>query len=270
MSAKLLQIKTETERSETDKQYSLIKIFTIWIAAALPMGLITWVIVPFLIPRVEVEPGLLFMPLVVFGLFWQGLLSFIILKQEVVPFAWKNLKKRLWMNHPIHPKTGISSKKLYLWAVLGAVALFAWDRIGPLGVLDKLWVKALPAISVPDYANLEKLSGVALDQWWLLALLFPWVLFNYVLGEELLFRGVLLPKMKGVFGKWDWLANAMFFTLYHLHQPWEFPSQIILRDWIFPGYNKIFKSFWMSCIVHGSIRTIGIYVIFSLLITGKL
>ncbi len=256
--------------SQTDEQYSLKKILTIWAAAALPMGLITWVIMPFLLPRVEVEPGLIFMPLIVLGLIWQGVLSFIILKREVVPFTKENLKKRLWINHPIDPKTGVASKKLYWWALLGAVVLFAWDQIGPLGFLDELWVKALPAITVPDYANLEKLSGVALDQWWLLVLLFPWTLFNYVLGEELLFRGVLLPKMNGVFGKWDWLANAMIFTLYHLHQPWEIPSQIVIRDWIFPFINKRFNSFWMSCIVHGALRTIGIYVIFTLLIMGKL
>jgi len=32
-------------------------------------------------------------------------------------------------------------------------------------------------------------------------------LFNTFLGEELLFRGLLLPRMAGVFGKWDWVMN---------------------------------------------------------------
>ena len=27
--------------------------------------------------------------------------------------------------------------------------------------------------------------------------------------------------MGGVFGKGDWLANAVIFGLYHLHQPWS-------------------------------------------------
>jgi len=253
-----------------EQQYSLLKILAIWASAALPMGFITWVIMPFLIPRVMMHPGLIYMPLVVMGLIWQGVLSFIILKREVVPFTWENLKKRLWINHPIHPKTGVSSKKLYLWALLGALLLLIWDQVGLLRGLDELFVETFPAIALPDFANLEMLPEVALGQWWLLALLLPWTLFNYVLGEELLFRGVLLPKMNGVFGKWDWLANAMIFTLYHLHQPWEIPSQIIFRDWVFPVYNKVFKSFWMSCIVHGSIRAIMLYVIVTLMILGKL
>jgi uncharacterized protein len=31
------------------------------------------------------------------------------------------------------------------------------------------------------------------------------------LGEEFLFRGVLLPCMEGVFGRWSWVANGVLF-----------------------------------------------------------
>jgi membrane protease YdiL (CAAX protease family) len=37
---------------------------------------------------------------------------------------------------------------------------------------------------------------------WYALLLVLWV-FNTVLGEELLFRGLLLPRMNGVFGRGD-------------------------------------------------------------------
>ena len=176
----------------------------------------------------------------------------------------------MWLNHPVHPKTGVPAKKLYWWALLGAAALLVWDQLGLLNGLNERWVEIFPAFAQPEYAKLENLPAVALGQWWLLALLLPWTVFNYVLGEELLFRGVLLPKMKGVFGRWDWIANGMLFSAYHLHQPWEIPSQIILRDWIFPGYNKLFKSFWMSCIVHGALNAIALYVLVTLMILGVL
>ena len=48
--------------------------------------------------------------------------------------------------------------------------------------------------------------------------------FNTVLGEELLFRGYLLPRMQGTFGRVDWLANGVLFALYHVHVPWVIPS----------------------------------------------
>jgi membrane protease YdiL (CAAX protease family) len=51
--------------------------------------------------------------------------------------------------------------------------------------------------------------------------------FNTVLGEELLFRGYLLPRMCGAFRRSDWLANGVLFALYHLHQPWTMPEALL-------------------------------------------
>jgi membrane protease YdiL (CAAX protease family) len=53
-----------------------------------------------------------------------------------------------------------------------------------------------------------------------------WV-FNTVLGEELLFRGYLLPRMAGAFGRYDWLANGLLFSAYHVHVPWAIPHSLI-------------------------------------------
>ena len=44
--------------------------------------------------------------------------------------------------------------------------------------------------------------------------------FN-ILGEEFFWRGVMLPKMNGVFGKWDGVANGVIGGAYHLSQPWQ-------------------------------------------------
>jgi Type II CAAX prenyl endopeptidase Rce1-like len=64
------------------------------------------------------------------------------------------------------------------------------------------------------------------SDWELFALVLVMLVFNTVLGEELLFRGLLLPRMRGVFGRADWIANAVLFGLYHLHQPWSIPSSV--------------------------------------------
>ncbi len=52
-------------------------------------------------------------------------------------------------------------------------------------------------------------------------------MFNTVLGEELLFRGFLLPRMNGVLGRRDWLANGVLFAVYHLHEPWVIPAGLL-------------------------------------------
>jgi uncharacterized protein len=51
--------------------------------------------------------------------------------------------------------------------------------------------------------------------------------FNTFLGEEFLFRGVLLPKMEGVFGRGSWVANGVLFGLYHVHRLWGTPSSVL-------------------------------------------
>ncbi len=52
------------------------------------------------------------------------------------------------------------------------------------------------------------------------------LVFN-VFGEEIYYRGYLLPRMRGAFGKWDWVANGVLFTLKHVYQRWLFPGILV-------------------------------------------
>lgn len=49
------------------------------------------------------------------------------------------------------------------------------------------------------------------------------LVFN-IFGEEIYYRGYLLPRMRGVFGRWDWIANGIGFTLKHIYQRWLYPG----------------------------------------------
>ena len=97
MNTALVQINSRaTATIEKGEQYSLAKILGIWASVALPMGLIRWAVVPILIPRVDINPGFLYLILITLGLAWQGIIAYIILRQEVKPFSWEGLKDRLW------------------------------------------------------------------------------------------------------------------------------------------------------------------------------
>lgn len=52
------------------------------------------------------------------------------------------------------------------------------------------------------------------------------LVFN-IFGEEIYYRGYLLPRMRGVFGQWDWVANGILFTLKHIYQRWLFPGILV-------------------------------------------
>jgi membrane protease YdiL (CAAX protease family) len=48
-----------------------------------------------------------------------------------------------------------------------------------------------------------------------------------VFGEEIYYRGYLLPRMRGAFGRWDWVANGVLFTLKHVYQRWVWPGILV-------------------------------------------
>ena len=94
--------------------------------------------------------------------------------------------------------------------------------------IQSAWVSVFPFLAEPKGYSfdvifqsqeiLARLEGA----WWFLALFVISAVFNTILGEEFLFRGVLLPRMEGVFGRWSWVANGVLFGFYHVHLPWEY------------------------------------------------
>jgi len=52
------------------------------------------------------------------------------------------------------------------------------------------------------------------------------LVFN-IIGEEVYYRGYLLPRMRGAFGRWDWVANGVLFTLKHVYQRWLYPGILV-------------------------------------------
>jgi len=237
----------------------------IWASVALPIGFIYWVAMPVAIP-LAVNPGLLYLHLIVVGMLWQAVVAYVILRREVKPFTWKNIKDRLWLHTPRDRRTAVQSKWLYLWAI----PLIVINQVGPmiLGVLNDAWVRTLPFLAPPPYTFLQSMGSVVAGQWWLLAVVALLIAGNYVLGEELIFRGILLPKMNGVFANRDFIANNVLFSTYHLHKIAIWPELLIL-DWIYPWAAKRFQSYWMAVIIHGS-EAVLVIVLVPLAIMGLL
>ena len=52
-------------------------------------------------------------------------------------------------------------------------------------------------------------------------------LVGNIFGEEIYYRGYLLPRMRGAFGRWDWVANGVLFTLKHVYQRWLYPGILV-------------------------------------------
>jgi membrane protease YdiL (CAAX protease family) len=247
------------------EQYSLAKILGIWAAAALPMALLAWVIAPVIIPHLPLHSGITYWLLIIAGMSWQFVVALFILRRELGNLRWDVLRKRLWLNLPRDPHTGRARARLFWWVVPCLMFTFTIGIV-LARYLDAPVTALFPALQMPARADQSRLADPQfIGQWWLLGvLLISWV-FNYFLGEELLFRGVLLPKMRGVFGRWDWVANAVLFGLYHLHMPWSLPSNI-LANLAYTWPARRFRSNWMSVIVHGVEGLIVLPIVLSVIL----
>ena len=240
-------------------QYSLAKILGLWALAAVPMGILGWVVFPLLTPDFATDPlgaGVTRIALLALGLVWQFALSLLIVRREEGDLRRATIKRRLRLTTPRDPATGEPRRRLWLWAVpfvavIALVEMLLARRIGAA------WVSAFPFLAEPAGYSfdaifrsreiLERLEGA----WWFLALFLVYAAFNTILGEEFLFRGVLLPRMAGVFGRWSWAANGVLFGLYHLHQPWGIPKSVLTGLlYAFPAYR--FRSTWMSIVLHSA------------------
>ncbi len=250
-------------------QYTLPQILGIWAAAALPMGILGWVVAPALVSGAATsrEAFTIRVMVLTVGLVWQFVLAMLIVYREAGDLRWATIRRRLWLNTPKDPTSGQPRGKLWLWLVPLIVLIAGWE-LALYAPLDQLWVNLFPLFAEPAGFSGRELfeSQEARDQlvgaWGFLALFAVSALFNTFLGEELLLRGVLLPKMRGVFGKWDWLANGVLFGLYHLHQPWGIPGNIVSATFLEAYPARRFRSVWIAIIIHSGQ---SVYFLFLLL-----
>jgi membrane protease YdiL (CAAX protease family) len=244
----------EVDRYAAVEQYSLRKILAVWAAAAVPMGALAWVVAPLLKDRFSGPEPLIQSLLVCLtaGLVWQFVLTLILLRREIGSFEWPRVRDALWLRPPRDPKTGRVGGKVWWWALPFVLAFVVWAVV--------------PQLPIPSDMDLLKFLGSDAGQdffsgaWGWFAVIVALAVFNTVLGEELLFRGLLLPRMRGVFGKRDWVANGAMFALYHLHMPWTILNTFIDGIFLNAYPSRRFQSAWMGIIVHSaqSVAIVGL------------
>lgn len=260
--------------TQSNAQYSLAKILGIWLLAAVPMGILGWIVAPALEPNITEDPigaAVTRIGVLTVGLVWQFVLSMIIVRREEGDLRWSTIQQRFWLNKPRDPKTGKPRSLLWLW-VVPLLVLVALEEIFVGSALSRIWVSLFPFLAEPAGFALDsvlespEIQAQLVGAWGFLGLFFVNAVFNTVLGEEFLFRGVLLPKMEGVFGKWDWVANGVLSGAYHFHQPWGILGGIISGAFLFALPSKHFRCTWMAIITHSGQSVFFLFLILGLVL----
>jgi len=261
----------DSPSTPANDQYSLAKILGIWAAVAVPMPILVYVIAPALKSRIDMNPVIILWLMIIVGMVWQFVVSLVVLYSELGTLRWSVIRKRMWYQTPRDPNTGVPKARLLWWVLAGLVLNFLATQTPVAPFLNNIMMTVFPFLRpLHDSGSQLALDAVMSPEyvgaWWLLGLVLVSNLFNHFLGEEWLFRGVLLPKMKGVFGKWDWVANLALFGLYHLNKPWE--SLGIFTSFLITGWaSRRFQSNWIFVIVHG-FNGVIIFVMTLAVVTG--
>ena len=252
----------ELDRYQGVRQYSRAQILAVWAAAALPMGLLSWVVAPRLADELsgagDVPMFKALILLLTAGMVWQFLLVAGLVWFEQRSLRWSTVRDALWLRSPRSPRSGRVGGRLWL-ILIPLFLLFASEEF-------------FPAVSPPAGRDLAVFFDAQAGQnfmsgnWGWFGLILVMFLFNTVLGEELLFRGLLLPRMNRAFGRGDWAANGFLFAAYHLHVPWMMPATLIIDTFAICYPSRRYQSAWIGIAVHSTQSVFFAFVLLMLVI----
>ncbi len=108
------------DRYAAVRQYSVAEIVGVWAAAAVPMGVLAWIVAPLLRDQLGGPEPLAkaLLILLTLGLIWQFVLVLILMRWELGTLEWSRLRDALWLRSPRDPKTGRVGGKVWWWLLL--------------------------------------------------------------------------------------------------------------------------------------------------------
>ncbi len=209
-------------------QYNLWMILLMFLWPAAWFMFLIHVVVPlFWTPEPgEFLPTWIFLTVAILGNGAELVVALVLLRREGYPLTLRGLRERARLRWP-------KGWKKWLLAIGVIVLAFALGML--LGPINKT-VASIPGFIPPEWwppisnPNLEITSvegmfpDVTLACNWIFFFIMFFVyggIFN-IIGEELYYRSFLLPKMRAVFGSWDWVANGVLFALKHIYQRWVY------------------------------------------------
>jgi membrane protease YdiL (CAAX protease family) len=179
--------------------------------------------------------------------------SCVAYRREGRPWVWNEFRDRF--------RLGAMRPSTWLWSIGLSVFMFLAPAFLNFTSVLIQQVAPIPA-PLPRMFDLQptSLMGIPLDgAWWIFLGYLFYVLMN-VFGEELWWRGYILPRQELAFGKWTWVVHGLLWDLFHSFFYWELilflPGCLALA---FVAYKC--KSTWPGIIAHFAFSLPGLVVV---------
>ena len=221
------------------KSVGLIKSLLIFGIASGILLLETQFLIPYLSNRTGCEPVIFWFIVAGLGLFLPMLIcSGLILRNEGI-----KIDKQAWQDRLRFKKMNITD---WLWTI-GAIIVIGISSFVIMHLLELLTGK------VENHTAFMAFEPLTPDRYWILLLWLPYWILN-IMGEEILWRGVLLPKQEIVFGKSTWLINGVLWGIFHIAFGWHLLLTLIPILLIQPYVVQRRKNTWIGVVIHAVIN----------------
>ncbi len=183
-----------------------------------------------LIPEGGTTPSWVYLSIIVSGTGAELLVGLLLLRREGYRLTMADLKDRLRLRWP---------KGWKAWGLAALVLVIGMSLSMAMGPVNRS-LASVPGFVPPEWWGPGGNPTVAVESaadafpdielggnfLFVSGYLLIGLVFN-IFGEEIYYRGYLLPRMRGAFGRWDWVANGVLFTLKHVYQRWLFPGILV-------------------------------------------
>jgi len=206
--------------------------------AAVLLFIQTRVLIPWLSVATTVEPVLFWFIVGGLGVFFPLLVAaWFMLEREggIAPSTWRERLRFRRMNAGD-----------YLWAFVGICAIIVLSG-AIMHVLDSFLGQF---DSQPPFMRFEVLGP---GRYWILLAWLPFWLLN-IMGEEILWRGVMLPRMETALGRWAWLHHGLGWTMFHVAFGWQLLLVMLPILFLLPWIVQKRGNTWIAVVIHAVVN----------------
>ncbi|MBV7331298.1 CPBP family intramembrane metalloprotease [Chloroflexi bacterium TSY] len=175
----------------------------------------------------------------------------------IARFRLQRLERKYWLWIPFVFVGILLLNESLAWTIpiLNNIPFFAPPEIVPEIFKD-------PYETLAQGRGNATFMGVPLTpvNWWLLPFWLIWVIGG-VLGEELVWRGYVLPRQQATYGRWAWLVNGLLWNVpFHWYTLSNVLSDMPLYL-ILPFFAQRVRNTWFAIIIHAILVALAYVII---------
>lgn len=211
-------------------QYGVLATILMFVWPAVWYTLLIYIIGRQFIPEGGTTPTWVLLGIIVFGPGAEMAAGLILLRREGYILGSHSLRDRIRWKWPNGWKSWLLAVVVLILGMGLSMIIGSANRTlaSMPGFMPPEWWPAASNPTVQISSAADSFPDITLEGNFLFVLFYLIIglVFN-IFGEELYYRGFLLPKMRGSFGKWDWVVNGVLFTLKHAYQRWLYPGILV-------------------------------------------